>query len=58
LEGFLSRWVDKGFYFDSHISAGFKQTFLTVNLTVKIFWAFCFRILPSEAIPGGAKAYK
>jgi hypothetical protein len=41
-----------------HISAGFERTFLTVNLTVKIFWAFCFRILPSKAIPGGAKAYK
>jgi hypothetical protein len=41
-----------------HISAGFERTFLTANLTVKILWAFCFRILPSEAIPGGAKAYK
>jgi len=38
--------------------ARFKQTFLTVNLTVRIFSAFCFRDLPSESFPDGAKGYK
>jgi hypothetical protein len=34
------------------------QTFLTVNLTVKVFRAFCLWDLPSGEVPGDAKAYK
>gem|GEM_PF-5965147 len=45
-------------WFHLHISAGFKQTFLTVNLTVKVFCAFCSWDLPSDEVSGEAKAYK
>ena len=36
----------------------FQRMNLTVNLTVKFFWAFCFLILPSDELPDCTKAYK